>query len=221
MRGHGLRAHQLAHLVQHRLPVLVPGLARRAQPAALHLPGTCGSVALPPTKAPAKSVPPEMELDPDRAGPSTLRAARPDPVVAGLGQRRAGGAHGAQRRQVGLAHQAAHRPSGNSAKKAAPAPKKVARASPAKRHSVPQSGAAEGQPGLPSKMQQVVPPSSRSTWPFHMIQPVVLYQWKRSPVLGTRLGPRSLCRRAACSASSRMPPWPCTMGLGRPVVPLE
>jgi hypothetical protein len=139
--------------------------------------------------------------------------------VAGLGQRRAGGAHGAQRRQVGLAHQAAHRPSGNSAKKAAPAPKKVARASPAKRHSVPQSGAAEGQPGLPSKMQQVVPPSSRSTWPFHMIQPVVLNQWKRSPV-STQWGP-GRCAGCSCSASSRMPPWPCTMGLGRPVVPLE
>ncbi|GAO25801.1 hypothetical protein ALISP_5621 [Alicycliphilus sp. B1] len=36
-------------------------------------------------------------------------------------------------------------------------------------------------PGLPSYSTQVVPPSRPPTWAFHMIQPVELYQWKRSP----------------------------------------
>ncbi len=52
-----------------------------------------------------------------------------------------------------------------------------------------------------------------------MIQPVELYQWKRSPC--STLGPRSLCKVPSFSASSTTPPWPCTMALGSPVVPLE
>src|SRR6185295_3178061 len=43
------------------------------------------------------------------------------------------------------------------AKNAAPAPKNVALASATKRHSVVQSGLSFDPPGLPSKMQQVVP----------------------------------------------------------------
>ena len=101
----------------------------------------------------------------------------------------------------------------------------------AKRHSVVQSGAAgepgaaapargagPGADGLPSKMQAVVPPSSTETWKFHMIQPVVLNQCRRSPV--STVGPRLLCR-LLFSSTSTMPPWLWTMGLGRPVVPLE
>ena len=53
----------------------------------------------------------------------------------------------------------------------------------AKRHSVVQSGASRGPPGLPLKMTQVVPESSPEVCEFHMIQPVELYQWKRSPKL--------------------------------------
>ena len=78
--------------------------------------------------------------------------------------------------------------------------------------------APRGADGLPSNRQAVVPPSSAETWMFHMIQPVVLNQWKRSPV--STVGPRSLCR-LAFSSTSISPPWPWTMGLGRPVVPLE
>jgi hypothetical protein len=51
-----------------------------------------------------------------------------------------------------------------------------------------------------------------------MIQPVLLNQWKRSP--NSTLGAMSLCSAAPLSISSITPPWPCTMGLGRPVVPL-
>ena len=100
-----------------------------------------------------------------------------------------------------------------------------------KRQSVVQSGEAaptrgaseetpplRGAEGLPSKMQAVVPPSSTETWKFHMIQPVVLNQCRRSPV--STVGPRLLCR-LLFSSTRTMPPWLWTMGLGRPVVPLE
>lgn len=62
------------------------------------------------------------------------------------------------------------------AKNAAPAPKKVAFDCATKRHSVVQSGLSLAPPGLPSKMQQVVPLSRPPTWLFHMIQPVEEYQ---------------------------------------------
>ena len=74
------------------------------------------------------------------------------------------------------------------AKKAAPAPNSLTPVSAAKRHSVVQSGASllpeasTALPaGFPSKMQQVAPISRPVTCRFHMIQPVELYQWKRSP----------------------------------------
>ena len=70
------------------------------------------------------------------------------------------------------------------AKKAAPAPKNVTPIRDAKRHSVVQSGACLFPatstvlpPGLPSKMQQVVPPSKPATCAFHITHPVELYQW--------------------------------------------
>ncbi len=105
------------------------------------------------------------------------------------------------------------------AKKAAPAPKNVQRAAPAKRHKVLQSAAPALPAGLPSKMQMVLPPSSAPSCTFHMIQPVLEYQWKRSPPVA--LGPTLLCKVLSFSASSMTPPWPCTIGLGSPVVPLE
>ena len=69
-------------------------------------------------------------------------------------------------------------------KNAAPAPKKLAPTSDAKRHKVLQSGASllpaastVAPPGLPSKRQQVVPSNRPKPCAFHMIQPVELYQW--------------------------------------------
>jgi hypothetical protein len=50
---------------------------------------------------------------------------------------------------------------------------------------------------------------------FHIIQPVEVYQKKRSP------GPMSLCRVSCLRCSIRMPPWDWTMALGSPVVPEE
>ena len=67
-------------------------------------------------------------------------------------------------------------------------------------------------------MHSVVPASSAASCAFHMIQPVLLNQWKRSPVAA--VGPMLLCS-VLFRNSSRMPPCPCTMGLGSPVVPLE
>ena len=103
--------------------------------------------------------------------------------------------------------------------KAAPAPKKVQPVSAENRHSVPQSGTSPRPAGLPSYRQRVVPPNKALTWQFHMIQAVEVAQWKRSPV--STLGPRLLCSTSIFKASTITPPWLCTMGLGRPVVPLE
>jgi len=61
----------------------------------------------------------------------------------------------------------------------------------------------------------VVPVRSPPTRKFHIIHPVVVNQKNRSP------GPRSQWSETAFRCSSTMPPCPCTMGLGSPVVPEE
>jgi hypothetical protein len=81
----------------------------------------------------------------------------------------------------------------------------------AKRHSAPMSG----WPGLPSYSSTVEPTSSPPTRKFHIIQPVVVNQKKRSA------GPRSRCSASDLRCSSTIPPWPWTIGLGSPVVPEE
>jgi hypothetical protein len=50
---------------------------------------------------------------------------------------------------------------------------------------------------------------------FHIIQPVVVWNSTTSP------GPMSACSRCSLACSSSVPPWPCTMHLGAPVVPDE
>ncbi len=50
---------------------------------------------------------------------------------------------------------------------------------------------------------------------FHIIQPVVVNQNSRSPACASR------CNHAFFRCSSRIPPWPWTIGLGSPVVPDE
>ena len=54
-----------------------------------------------------------------------------------------------------------------------------------------------------------------ATRKFHIIQPVVVNQKKRSSAWA------STCRCSFFSCSSRMPPWPWTIAFGRPVVPEE
>ncbi len=90
-------------------------------------------------------------------------------------------------------------------------PNAVMRARSARRH----RASGPGCMGLPSKSTTVEPTVSPDTSRFHIIQPVVLNQKNRSP------GPRSRCRASCFMCSSRMPPWPWTIGLGRPVVPEE
>jgi hypothetical protein len=81
----------------------------------------------------------------------------------------------------------------------------------ASRHSSPRSGA----PGLPSNITIAAPTAGPDTRKFHIIQPVVLNQKNRSP------GPRSACSARFFRCSSRIPPCPCTIGFGNPVVPEE
>src|ERR1700726_317539 len=60
-----------------------------------------------------------------------------------------------------------------------------------------------------------VPSARPVTRKFHIIQPAVVNQKKRSP------GCKSRCNAKAFRCSSRIPPWLCTIGLGIPVVPDE
>src|SRR6185436_4797641 len=87
-------------------------------------------------------------------------------------------------------------------------PNVVTRASAAKSHSRAGSG-------WPPYNTIVAPASSPPTRKFHIIQPVVVNQKKRSP------GERLWCSASDLRCSSRMPPCPWTIGLGRPVVPEE
>jgi hypothetical protein len=66
---------------------------------------------------------------------------------------------------------------------------------------------------LPSKRTIEAGVSSTPTRKFHIIQPVVVNQKTRSSSCASR------CRFIFLRCSSRMPPWPWTIGLGRPVVP--
>ena len=95
--------------------------------------------------------------------------------------------------------------------KAGLVPKNVMRSRSAKRQSVSRSGC----PGLPSNCITVHSSSSVDTSRFHMIQLVDENQKKRSS------RPMSRCSAAPLKVSTIVPPWPCTMGFGMPVVPDE
>jgi hypothetical protein len=87
----------------------------------------------------------------------------------------------------------------------------VGRVSSASRHCQPASGHA----GSPSSMTIDARWSSAATSAVHIIQEVVENHSSRPP------GLRSQLRGCALRYSSRMPPWPCTMAFGMPVVPEE
>ena len=140
-------------------------------------------------KAPAKSVPPEIGVEPDVAAVDASAACSPDPAVALDRQRRAGRAERAQARQVAAPHrldaglQAARveRRAGAEEGDAgrggeAPQRRPVGRA-PARRF---------GRPGCRRRGRSWCRRAAPPIWQFHMIQPVELYQWKRSPVVGAR-----------------------------------
>ncbi len=70
-----------------------------------------------------------------------------------------------------------------------------------------------GWAGLPSYSTIDASVASPPTRKFHIIQPVVVNQNSRSPACA------STWRCIDFSVSSRMPPCPCTIAFGRPVVP--
>jgi hypothetical protein len=147
--------------------------ASTAQPSRRHCisPGTSGSSRLPPMKAPAKSVPPDM-LHHQMSGfggpcARTARYPRPAPRRSAASRWCPGRARFDRSPQRAQVDALAFR---QLAKNAAPAPKKV---TPSRRQSATAwssrrdqsvAGRIHGGPdGLPSKMQQVVPPSRPAT----------------------------------------------------------
>src|SRR5947209_14397544 len=158
--------------------------ASTAAPSSRHCiaPGVCGSSRLPPMKAPAKSVPPEMfahqisacALLPLVFARSAKRSLNQACVSALSGEPVEPRHRSCERSPVAARSISALT---QLAKNAAPAPKKVALDCATKRHKLVQSGLSLAPPGLPSKMQQVVPLSRPPTCEFHMIQPVEEYQW--------------------------------------------
>ena len=91
------------------------------------------------------------------------------------------------------------------------APISVAPVSAASRHCQRMSGCS----GLPSIITIDARTSSDDTSAFHIIQAVVENHRIRSP------GPRSQLSAWFFRCSSRIPPWPCTIAFGLPVVPEE
>ena len=94
---------------------------------------------------------------------------------------------------------------------AAPQPKWSARVSPTSRQISPASGYA----GLPSNITMVQPPRSPLTSSVHTIHPVLDTQKNVSPAR------MSLCSRSVLRCSMTIPPCPCTIAFGTPVVPDE
>ena len=94
---------------------------------------------------------------------------------------------------------------------AGPSPIIVGRTSAAIRHCASRSGHI----GLPSRHTIDAPVSNVDTRAFHIIHAVVVNHISRSP------GPRSQLSTWFLYASRMIPPWPCTIAFGRPVVPDE
>jgi len=69
--------------------------------------------------------------------------------------------------------------------------------------------------GEPSNRMIVASEASALTSQFHIIQPQVVKKNRRSP------GFTSVCNRCSLRCCSKVPPAPCTMHFGTPVVPLE
>src|SRR5690625_2841084 len=72
-----------------------------------------------------------------------------------------------------------------------------------------------GYAGFPSYKIIALPVNSPPTKKFHIIQPVVVNQKRRSSF------PKSQWNVNALRCSSKIPPWLCTIGFGFPVVPDE
>ncbi|SKY00232.1 Uncharacterised protein [Mycobacteroides abscessus subsp. abscessus] len=76
-----------------------------------------------------------------------------------------------------------------------------------------QSLSASGANGCPENVTIVAPIRRPATWKFHIIHESAVCQKNTSP------GPISLCSPSTLTCSTTMPPCPCTIPLGFPVVP--
>jgi hypothetical protein len=123
--------------------------ASTAQPSSRHCmtPGSCGSSRWPPTKAPAKSVPPEM-LHHQMSVPMALNWSTPQLCVSA--DRGEPVVPNARTRDKSPLREMSKPALWQLAKYAAPAPKNVTRSCAAMRHKMPQSGLSLLPPGLPS-----------------------------------------------------------------------
>jgi hypothetical protein len=139
-RGHGRAADQFADFVDQRLARVVEGLDPGAEAAALHLAQIHRQ-----RRHAADEAAGEVGAAGDRVEPDVAADVVVNPLVALGRQRRAGGADRAQRDRSATWF-GSTRALRQERKKAAPAPKKLTRVSPTKRHRAFQSG----QPGLPS-----------------------------------------------------------------------
>ena len=170
-------------------------------------PAHTGCRGLPPTNPVHTSVPPLSEA----SSTSVATASYTHRAAAGR-QRRAGGAQRPQRLEVVAGARAADRLSSRLRGNPAPTPPHVVAGF---GHAWPRGHRARARTGRRRRSTTAEPTRSPDTQKFHIIQPVVVYQKNRSS------GPRSKCRPRTLACSSRMPPCPCTMGLGLPVVPEE
>ncbi len=87
-RRDGLRTHQLTHLANHRLALLVPGLHRAAQQAALHLARDQGQLAVAANESTGKIRPARNIAPPDVRCPDLFKLRGPPALHLG-GERRA------------------------------------------------------------------------------------------------------------------------------------
>ena len=161
--GNGLGANQLAHLAADGLALFVPGLHRAAEQAALHFTRHLGQLAVAAYKGAGKVgaagdvAPPNVW----RTQAFKLRRAPALCIGAQGGASAAQGTHGAQVAAGGQVH------IGFLA---------IGKEGRARTIFCPWASTVRP-PGLPSKMQQVVPLSRPLVCAFHMTQPVELYQW--------------------------------------------
>ena len=200
-RRHRLADHELAQLAHHLAAVGVEcgrvdargsdRRSRRGRPAAAGCPARRRSRRRCRRCRCSGARPARAARTPSRT-PLRAAASRPWPA--------AGATRGRTSRRP------AARPCGTPSAAPGRRPCSVGRVSSASRH----CSAMSGYSGLPSSITIEARNSSVETSAFHIIQAVVVNHISRSP------GWRSQLRPWFLKCSTRMPPWPCTIGFGQP-----
>ncbi len=223
--GIGCGADQLADLVDHRLALLVPGLDRAAEQAALHLARHLRQLAVAADEGAGEVGAAGDVAPPDVSCACRLRlrtAAVPQCCTSARAASRCVPS-ARTRRQVAAGGEST--PAFMQlAKNAAPAPKKVTPVSAAKRHSVVQSGwscrSARGRVAVEDAAGGAAQQAGRPGVPHDPAGgavPVIALAERVGVVAAADV----VVQRAQRAGHDDVPPWPCTIGLGRPVVPLE